>query len=97
VILNDNDMSIAPPVGAMSAYLSRVISSSEYRKFRHIAKQLSTYFPRRLQTVAERAEEYARGLATGGTLFEAGLFGSGHERSVRARFAAARPSARLGR
>jgi 1-deoxy-D-xylulose-5-phosphate synthase len=70
VILNDNDMSIAPPVGAMSAYLSRVISSSEYRKFRHIAKQLSTYFPRRLQTVAERAEEYARGLATGGTLFE---------------------------
>src|SRR5829696_349135 len=48
VILNDNDMSIAPPVGAMSAYLSRVISSSEYRKFRHIAKQLSTYFPRRL-------------------------------------------------
>ncbi|HEX8375161.1 MAG TPA: 1-deoxy-D-xylulose-5-phosphate synthase, partial [Geminicoccaceae bacterium] len=70
VILNDNDMSIAPPVGAMSAYLSRVISSHEYRKFRHIAKQLSTYFPKRLQAVAERAEEYARGLATGGTLFE---------------------------
>jgi hypothetical protein len=54
----------------MSAYLSRVISSHEYRKFRHIGKQLSTYFPKRLQAVAERAEEYARGLATGGTLFE---------------------------
>ena len=70
VILNDNDMSIAPPVGAMSAYLSKVVSSHTYRGFRHIAKQLSEYFPRRLQTVAERAEEFARGLATGGTLFE---------------------------
>ncbi len=70
VILNDNDMSIAPPVGAMSAYLSRVISSHEYRAFRHIGKQLAAYFPKRLQTVAGRAEEYARGLATGGTLFE---------------------------
>ena len=45
VILNDNDMSIAPPVGAMSAYLSRVVSSHTYRGFRHIAKQLSEYFP----------------------------------------------------
>jgi 1-deoxy-D-xylulose-5-phosphate synthase len=70
VILNDNDMSIAPPAGAMSTYLSRVISSHEYRKFRHIGKQLAHYFPPRLQAVAERAEEYARGLATGGTLFE---------------------------
>lgn len=70
VILNDNDMSIAPPTGAMSAYLSKVVSSHTYRGFRHIAKQLSEYFPKRLQTVAERAEEYARGLATGGTLFE---------------------------
>ena len=70
VILNDNDMSIAPPTGAMSAYLSRVVSSHTYRGFRHIAKQLSEYFPRRLQTVASRAEEFARGLATGGTLFE---------------------------
>jgi 1-deoxy-D-xylulose-5-phosphate synthase len=70
VILNDNDMSIAPPVGRMSAYLSRVISSHEYRAFRHIGKQLAAYFPKRLQTVAGRAEEYARGLATGGTLFE---------------------------
>src|SRR3954452_15785142 len=50
VVLNDNDMSIAPPVGAMSAYLSRVVSSQTYRGFRHIAKQLSEYFPKRLQT-----------------------------------------------
>ena len=70
VILNDNDMSIAPPVGAMSAYLSKVVSSHTYRGFRHIAKQLTEYFPKRLQTVAERAEGFARGLATGGTLFE---------------------------
>ena len=70
VVLNDNDMSIAPPTGAMSAYLSKVVSSHTYRGFRHVAKQLSEYFPKRLQTVAERAEEFARGLATGGTLFE---------------------------
>jgi 1-deoxy-D-xylulose-5-phosphate synthase len=70
VVLNDNDMSIAPPVGAMSAYLSRMISSHQYRSFRHVAKQLSRVFPRPLQRAAERAEEYARGLATGGTLFE---------------------------
>ena len=70
VILNDNDMSIAPPTGAMSAYLSKVVSSHAYRGFRHVAKQLSEYLPSRLQTVAERAEEFARGLATGGTLFE---------------------------
>ena len=70
VILNDNDMSIAPPTGAMSAYLSKVVSSHTYRGFRHVAKQLAEYLPSRLQTVAERAEEFARGLATGGTLFE---------------------------
>ena len=70
VVLNDNDMSIAPPVGAMSAYLSRVVSSHTYRSFRHVAKQLAAYFPKRLRDAAERAEEYARGLATGGTLFE---------------------------
>ena len=56
VILNDNDMSIAPPTGAMSAYLSRVVSSHTYRGFRHVAKQLSEYLPSRLQTVASRAE-----------------------------------------
>ena len=70
VILNDNDMSIAPPVGAMSAYLSRLISSKSYRSLRHVAKVVSDKFPRPLQKAAQRAEEYARGLVTGGTLFE---------------------------
>jgi 1-deoxy-D-xylulose-5-phosphate synthase len=70
VILNDNDMSIARPVGAMSNYLSRVISSHPYRGFRHIAKQLTRPLPRSLRNAAARAEEYARGMATGGTLFE---------------------------
>ncbi|MCK4939094.1 MAG: 1-deoxy-D-xylulose-5-phosphate synthase, partial [Rhodospirillaceae bacterium] len=70
IILNDNDMSIAPPVGAMSAYLSRLISSKPYRHARDLAKQLSEKLPRRLEEAARRAEEYARGLVTGGTLFE---------------------------
>ena len=70
VILNDNDMSIAPPVGAMSHYLSRVISSNPYRSFRGAAKQVAMRMPRRFMKAAEKAEEMARGLATGGTLFE---------------------------
>ena len=70
VILNDNDMSIAPPVGAMSAYLSRLISSKPYRSIRHFAKEVAGKFPRRLEETARRAEEYARGILTGGTLFE---------------------------
>ncbi|MGF1474490.1 MAG: 1-deoxy-D-xylulose-5-phosphate synthase [Geminicoccaceae bacterium] len=70
VILNDNDMSIAPNVGAMNNYLSRVVSSHSYRNFRHVAKQLTKFLPRRVQDAVEKAEEYARGLATGGTLFE---------------------------
>ena len=70
VILNDNDMSIAPPVGAMSAYLSRLISSQSYLTFRHVAKQLAGLVPRPLAEAAEKAEEYARGMVTGGTLFE---------------------------
>jgi 1-deoxy-D-xylulose-5-phosphate synthase len=70
VILNDNDMSIAPPVGAMSAYLSRLISSKPYASMRHLAKELAKKFPRPIETAAKRAEEYARGLLTGGTLFE---------------------------
>ncbi len=70
IILNDNDMSIAPPVGAMSAYLSRLISSKSFRSLRHFAKEMSKKFPRRLEEVARRAEEYARGMVTGGTLFE---------------------------
>lgn len=70
VILNDNDMSIAPPVGAMSAYLSRLISSRAYRSVRHFAKLMTEKFPRPLKKAAQRAEEYARGMVTGGTLFE---------------------------
>lgn len=70
VILNDNDMSIAPPVGAMSAYLSRLISSTSYRSLRDFAKEMSKKFPRPLEEAARRAEEYARGMVTGGTLFE---------------------------
>jgi 1-deoxy-D-xylulose-5-phosphate synthase len=70
VILNDNDMSIAPPVGAMSAYLSRLISSKSYVSLRNLAKSVVEHFPRPLETAAKRAEEYARGMVTGGTLFE---------------------------
>ena len=70
VILNDNDMSIAPPVGAMSAYLSRLISSKSYRSLRHVATQVAMKFPRPLAKGFQRAEEYARGMITGGTLFE---------------------------
>ncbi len=70
VILNDNDMSIAPPVGAMSAYLSRLISSRSYRSLRRAAREMAHRFPRRLELMARRAEEYARGIVTGGTLFE---------------------------
>lgn len=70
VILNDNDMSIAPPVGAMSAYLSRLISSKPFITLREAAKKLTQKLPARLQVAAQRAEEYARGMMTGGTLFE---------------------------
>jgi 1-deoxy-D-xylulose-5-phosphate synthase len=70
VVLNDNDMSIAPPVGAMSAYLSRLISSKPYRSLRHLGRDLAKKFPRSVEKAATRAEEYARGLVTGGTLFE---------------------------
>lgn len=70
VVLNDNDMSIAPPVGAMSAYLSKLVSSRSYRSLRHLMRDLAKKFPRPLETAATRAEEYARGLVTGGTMFE---------------------------
>ncbi len=70
VILNDNDMSIAPPVGAMSAYLSRLISSRPFLSIRELMAKLARRFPRPLERTARRAEEYARGLLTGGTLFE---------------------------
>ena len=70
VILNDNDMSIAPPVGAMSAYLSRLISSPQYRSLRQMAKKIANRLPASIEKTAKRMEEYARGMATGGTLFE---------------------------
>jgi 1-deoxy-D-xylulose-5-phosphate synthase len=70
VILNDNDMSIAPPVGAMSAYLARLISGKTYRTFRDIGKQLAQHLPKFFEQKAARAEEFARGFWTGGTMFE---------------------------
>ncbi len=70
VILNDNDMSIAPPTGAMSAYLARLISGHSYRGIRHVAKMMAERFPEPLMRVARSMEKHARGLAMGGTLFE---------------------------
>jgi 1-deoxy-D-xylulose-5-phosphate synthase len=70
VILNDNDMSIAPPVGAMSAYLSRVLSSKSFLSLRHLAGEAARHLPKRLEHMARRAEELARSFVTGGTLFE---------------------------
>jgi 1-deoxy-D-xylulose-5-phosphate synthase len=70
VILNDNDMSIAPPTGAMSAYLARLVSGKTYRTLRDIAKHLAQKLPRVLQDKAIKAEEYARAFVTGGTMFE---------------------------
>ena len=70
VILNDNDMSIAPPVGGLSAYLARMVSSSEYLGLRNLAKRLSAKISRRLNHGLEKAEEFTRGMVTGGTLFE---------------------------
>jgi 1-deoxy-D-xylulose-5-phosphate synthase len=70
VILNDNDMSIAPPVGAMSAYLARLVSGRTYRSLREVAKQLAGKLPRFFHDKARRTEEYARGFWTGGTMFE---------------------------
>ncbi len=70
VVLNDNDMSISRNVGAMRAYLSRLISSRQYRGFRRAAKRVASKLPQPVERTAKRAEEYARGMATGGTLFE---------------------------
>jgi len=70
VILNDNDMSIAPPVGAMSAYLARLVSSQTYRGARYLLKRISQRFPRFFRIAAQRSEKYARGFWMGGTLFE---------------------------
>jgi 1-deoxy-D-xylulose-5-phosphate synthase len=70
VVLNDNDMSIAPPVGAMSAYLSRLISSRPFLSLRELMARMARRFPRPLEQAARRADEFTRGLLTGGTLFE---------------------------
>jgi len=70
VILNDNNMSIAPPTGAMSAYLARLVSGRAYRSLRDVAKHLARRLPRFFYDKAKRTEEYGRGFWTGGTLFE---------------------------
>jgi 1-deoxy-D-xylulose-5-phosphate synthase len=70
VILNDNGMSISPAVGALTNYLSWLVSSRPFLSLRDIAKQMAKKFPKTLQTAAQRADEYARGMLTGGTLFE---------------------------
>jgi 1-deoxy-D-xylulose-5-phosphate synthase len=70
VVLNDNNMSIAPPVGAMSAYLARLISGRTYLSLRNIGKQLAHHMPTFFEKKAQRAEEFARGFWTGGTMFE---------------------------
>ena len=70
VILNDNKMSIAPAVGALNAYLSRLLSSHSFRSLRELGKQWASKLPKPMGEVAKRAEEYSRGMVTGGTLFE---------------------------
>ena len=70
VILNDNDMSIAPPVGAMSAYLARLVSGRTYRSFRNLGKRLMNRLPQFIRDRVRLTEEFARGFWTGGTLFE---------------------------
>jgi len=70
VILNDNDMSIAPPVGGLSHYLARLVSSNKYLTVRQLAQRFARKLPEPLHKAARKAEEYARGMVTGGTLFE---------------------------
>ncbi len=70
VILNDNDMSIAPPVGGMSAYMARLVSGGGYRSIRRVGKAVAGAFPRPMREAARKAEEFARGMVTGGTFFE---------------------------
>ncbi|MDB5559148.1 MAG: 1-deoxy-D-xylulose-5-phosphate synthase [Enterovirga sp.] len=70
VILNDNDMSIAPPTGAMSAYLARLVSGKTYRSLREVGKNIAERLPKFIADKAVKAEEYARGFVTGGTMFE---------------------------
>ncbi|WP_184081076.1 1-deoxy-D-xylulose-5-phosphate synthase [Sphingobium subterraneum] len=70
VILNDNDMSIAPPVGGLSAYLARLVSSREFLTVRDVLRKLARKLPRPLHSAAKKTDEFARGMAMGGTLFE---------------------------
>src|SRR5580693_9513043 len=70
VILNDNDMSIAPPVGGMSAYLAGLVSGHTYQRLRNLGKEVASHLPRPFKDMARRTEEYARVMATGGTFFE---------------------------
>ncbi len=70
VILNDNDMSIAPPTGAMSAYLARLASGRTYMGFRDFGKKLTAYLGKNIDRAITRAVEHARGYVTGGTMFE---------------------------
>ena len=70
VILNDNDMSIAPPVGGMSAYMARLVSGGGYRQIRKIGRSMAGALPKPLLNAARKAEEFARGMVTGGTFFE---------------------------
>ena len=70
VILNDNDMSIAPPVGSLSHYLARLVSSGSYLGVRDFARRVAKRLSSRVHKAASKAEEFARGMATGGTLFE---------------------------
>ncbi len=70
VILNDNDMSIAPPVGGLSAYLARLVSSREFLSLRDVFKRVARRLPRPLHQAAKKTDEFARGMAMGGTLFE---------------------------
>lgn len=70
VILNDNDMSIAPPVGGLSGYLARLVTSARFLGLRELAKKFARKLPRPLHQAAKKTDEYARGMAMGGTLFE---------------------------
>jgi 1-deoxy-D-xylulose-5-phosphate synthase len=70
VVLNDNDMSIAPPVGGLSAYLARLVSSRPFLELRDLARRLARKLPEPLHQAAKKTDEYARGMAMGGTLFE---------------------------
>src|SRR6201987_3102525 len=70
VILNDNDMSIAPPVGSLSAYLSRIVFGREFLGLRDLARRVAKKLPRPLHAAARKTDEFARGMAMGGTLFE---------------------------